>query len=95
MDIWGCINMENKKIKEFVKERYSKIATNEKDLPECSCGSTKENSIIKQAQAAGYTIREIKSIPSDAVVDLECGNSTALAEINPGEIVLYLGFGGA
>ncbi len=34
--------MEDKKIKEFVKERYSKIATNEEDSPECSCcGSTR------------------------------------------------------
>jgi len=87
--------MEDRKIKEFVKGRYSKIATNEEDSLECSCcGSTKENSIIKQAQAAGYTIEEIRSIPSDAVFGLGCGNPTALAEINQGEVVLDLGSGG-
>ena len=87
--------MQNKKIKEFVKERYSKIATNEEDSPECSCcGNTKENSIIKQAHAAGYTMEEIKSIPPEAVFGLGCGNPTALAEINPGEVVLDLGSGG-
>ncbi|MFZ0442027.1 MAG: arsenite methyltransferase, partial [Methanobacterium sp.] len=87
--------MQDKKIKEFVKERYSKIATNEEDSPECSCcGSTKEESIIKQAQAAGYTIEELKNIPSEAIYGLGCGNPTALAEINQGEVVLDLGSGG-
>ena len=87
--------MEDKKIKEFVKKRYSKIATNTEDLSKCSCcGNKEENSIIKQAQAAGYTMAEIKSIPSEAVFGLGCGNPTALAEINPGEIVLDLGSGG-
>jgi len=87
--------MEDKKIKEFVKKRYSKIVNNEEDSAECSCcGSTKENSIIKQAQAAGYTMEEIKSIPLEAVFGLGCGNPTALAEINPGDVVLDLGSGG-
>jgi ubiquinone/menaquinone biosynthesis C-methylase UbiE/ferredoxin len=87
--------MEDKKIREFVMERYSKIANNEENSIECSCcGSTKENSIIEQAQAAGYTIEEIKSIPSEAVFGLGCGNPTALAGINLGEVVLDLGSGG-
>ena len=87
--------MEDKKIKEFVKERYSKIATNEEGSCGCSCcGGEEENSIIKQAQAAGYSMEEIKSIPSDAIFGLGCGNPTALAEINPGETVLDLGSGG-
>ena len=86
--------MEEKKVKEFVKERYSKIATNEESSNNCSCCGGEENSIIKQAQAAGYTIEEIKSIPSDAVFGLGCGNPTALAEINSGETVLDLGSGG-
>ena len=86
--------MEDKKVKEFVKERYSKIATNEKSSNSCSCCGGEENSFIKQAQAAGYTVEEIKSIPTDAVFGLGCGNPTALAEINSGETVLDLGSGG-
>lgn len=86
--------MEDKKIKEFVKERYSKIATNEESSCGCSCCGGEENSIIKQAQAAGYSMEEIKSIPSEAIFGLGCGNPTALAEINPGETVLDLGSGG-
>ncbi len=96
MDIWIGIGgkVEDKKIKEFVKERYSNIATNE-DLRGCyCCGDIEENSIIKQAQEAGYSMEEIKTIPSKAVFGLGCGNPTALAEINPGDVVLDLGSGG-
>ena len=83
--------MEDKKVKEFVKARYSKIATKEEDSCSCSCcGDTDEESIIKKAQAAGYSIDEIKSIPADAVFGLGCGNPTALAEIKLGETVLDL-----
>jgi arsenite methyltransferase len=87
--------VEDKKIKEFVKERYSNIATNNEDSRGCSCcGDTEENLIIKQAQSAGYSMEEIKTIPSKAVFGLGCGNPTALAEISPGDIVLDLGSGG-
>jgi len=84
--------MKDKNIKEFVKERYSKIASNKEDS--CGCGCTRDDSFIKQAQDAGYTLEEIKSIPSGAVFGLGCGNPTALAEINPGETILDLGSGG-
>jgi len=84
--------MDDKNIKEFVKERYSKIASNKEDS--CGCGCIEEDSIIKQAKAVGYTLEEIKSIPSGAVFGLGCGNPTALAEINPGETILDLGSGG-
>lgn len=83
--------MQEKEIKEFVKDRYSKIAT--KEEPYCSCCS-KEDSIIEQAKAMGYTMEDIKSIPEDAVFGLGCGNPTALAELKEGETVLDLGSGG-
>jgi arsenite methyltransferase len=67
--------MEDKKIKEFVKERYSKIATNEENSQSCSCcGGSEQDSIINQTKAADYTIEELKSIPSEAVFGLGCGN---------------------
>ena len=94
-NVYVVIKMEEKKIKEFVKESYSKIVTKEENSCGCSCcGGTEENSVIKKAAEAGYTMEEIKSIPSDAVFGLGCGNPTALAEINPGETVLDLGSGG-
>lgn len=87
-------NLKEKKIKEYVKERYSKIATKE-DSSSCSCCSGSEmGDIIRQAKAAGYSDDEIKSIPADAIFGLGCGNPTALAEIKEGETVLDLGSGG-
>lgn len=86
--------MKEKEIKDFVKERYSKIA-NKTDSSSCSCCSgTEMDGIIMQAKAVGYSDEEIKSIPADAIFGLGCGNPTALAEIEKGETVLDLGSGG-
>ena len=85
--------MKEKEIKDFVKERYSKIATKEDSSCSC-CSSTDMAGIIGQAKAVGYSEDEIKSIPADAIFGLGCGNPTALAEIKKGETVLDLGSGG-
>jgi SAM-dependent methyltransferase len=84
--------MKKKEIKEFVKERYSKIASKEESCcSSCSCGP---DLVIEQAKSAGYTIEDLKSIPEDAIFGLGCGNPTALAELKEGETVLDLGSGG-
>jgi SAM-dependent methyltransferase len=84
--------MEDKKIKEAVKIRYSRIATKEESS--CSCCAGDPDLVILQAKAAGYTMEELKSIPQDAVYGLGCGNPTALVELKEGETVLDLGSGG-
>ncbi|MGZ7208332.1 MAG: arsenite methyltransferase [Methanobacterium sp.] len=83
--------MKEKEIKDFVKERYSKIAVGEETNSSCCCG---QDLIIEQAKAAGYTVEDLKSIPEDAVFGLGCGNPTAHAELKEGETVLDLGSGG-
>ncbi|MCC7559253.1 MAG: arsenite methyltransferase [Methanobacterium sp.] len=85
--------MKEKEIKDFVKERYSKIATKEDSSCSC-CSGNGMAGIIQQAKAVGYSEDEIKSIPADAIFGLGCGNPTALAEIKKGETVLDLGSGG-
>lgn len=82
--------MQEKEIKEFIKDRYSKIAKKENS---CSCCSGAD-SINEQAQAVGYSTEELKSVPEEAVFGLGCGNPTALAEIQKGDTVLDLGSGG-
>jgi len=83
--------MEEKEIKDFIKNRYSKIATKEEYYGSCCSGADQAD---EQARAAGYTIRDLKSIPEEAVFGLGCGNPTALAELKEGEHVLDLGSGG-
>ncbi|BDZ70458.1 arsenite methyltransferase [Methanobacterium petrolearium] len=87
--------MEEKKIKDHVKERYRKIATKETSYCPC-CGGTEDmlESALEQAKAMGYSQKEMESIPQDAIYGLGCGNPTALAEISEGETVLDLGSGG-
>jgi len=83
--------MKEKEIKDFIKDRYSKIAVGEESY--CSCCSGVDL-VIEQAKSAGYSLKDLKSIPEDAVFGLGCGNPTALAELKEGETVLDLGSGG-
>jgi len=83
--------MENKKIKEIVKEGYSKIAKSDEGCCSCSCRAKKEvdEEIAKQI---GYSDDEIKTV-SEANLGLGCGNPLALANIKEGDSVLDLGSG--
>jgi arsenite methyltransferase len=46
------------------------------------------------AEAFGYSIEELTSIPAGANMGLSCGNPTATAHIRVGEVVVDLGSGG-
>jgi len=83
--------MNENEIKDFIKDRHSKIATGEESYCSCCSGT---DLVIEQAKSAGYTVEDLKSIPEDAVFGLGCGNPTALAELKEGETVLDLGAGG-
>ncbi len=90
-------------LKEVVKERYGaaarRVATGE-GLPADCCSTT---SCCGGSAAAScdpitsnlYGENETGQIPEQALkASLGCGNPTALATLNPGEIVLDLGSGG-
>jgi arsenite methyltransferase len=81
--------IKEKRIKEFVKGRYGEIAKKEKTT--CSCCGT---SVMEQAKAIGYSLKELKEIPESAVMGLGCGNPVALARLKKGQTVLDLGSGG-
>ncbi len=81
--------IEEKKIKEFVKDRYGQMAKKERTT--CSCCGT---SALEQAKAIGYSLKELKKVPESAIMGLGCGNPVALAALKKGQTVLDLGSGG-
>ena len=80
-----------KEIKELVKDRYARIASN---VDSCCPGCTCNTGLAKHAKSMGYLEEEIINVPEGAVMGLGCGNPTALAELKAGETVLDLGSGG-
>ncbi len=80
------------KLKEIVREKYSKIALQEKDVNAASyCGATTPSNKIYNIMMDDYT--EVDGYASDADLGLGCGLPTAFAHINRGDTVIDLGSG--
>lgn len=75
--------MDAKTIYNHVSDRYSTTAH--------SSASPHHVKII--AEAFGYSIEELSSIPSEANLGVSCGNPLALASLKKGETVVDLGCG--
>ena len=81
---------DTRDIKERVKQKYSEAARRVIGGTGACCGGT-SNPITANL----YETSEGDAVPADALAaSLGCGNPTALAELNPGEVVLDLGSGG-
>lgn len=90
-------------IRAAVKERYSGAARlvlhgspasccGSSSASSCCSGGTELSSLIVSGD---YSAEETGSLPKDAVLaSLGCGNPTALAQLDPGQVVLDLGSGG-
>ena len=83
--------MKEEEIKKAVRERYARIAKHAQETccPTCGCGV----SPLFQAEAIGYSKKDLTHIPEEAIMGLGCGNPSAIAELKAGEIVLDLGAG--
>src|SRR2546429_777700 len=86
--------MAHEDLKEIVKDKYGRAALNVAGRDGASCCDA-------TARAADpitsniYGCGETAELPAEAVAaSLGCGNPTALAQLNPGEVVLDLGSGG-
>lgn len=79
-------------LKEIVREKYSKIALQEKDVNASSCcGATTSSNKIYSIMMDDY--KEVEGYASDADLGLGCGLPTAFAHIGKGDTVIDLGSG--
>jgi ubiquinone/menaquinone biosynthesis C-methylase UbiE len=79
------------RIREKVRHRYGRLARRDASGCGCCAQGDADNSI----SANLYSEQEASSVPVQALhASLGCGNPTALAKLNPGEVVLDLGSGG-
>ncbi len=82
-------------IREVVKEKYGAAALRVKSGGASCCGSAPSATGCDPITVNLYDSSQTGQIPEEAVLaSLGCGNPTALARLQPGEIVLDLGSGG-
>jgi SAM-dependent methyltransferase len=82
-------------IKKAVKERYSQAARLARGGAKAGCGCGTSCCDSDPITSDLYEGTQAAAIPAEAMLaSLGCGNPTALAELEPGEIVLDLGSGG-
>ena len=87
--------MSSTDIKAAVKEKYGEAALRVKSGSSSCCGSTSSSACADPITANLYDSVQTQQIPEEALLaSLGCGNPTALANLNAGEVVLDLGSGG-
>ncbi len=88
--------MDGTNIKEVVKEKYGQAALRVNSGGSSCCGATAASGLGCDPITANlYNDSQTQQIPEEALLaSLGCGNPTALAQLNPGEVVLDLGSGG-
>ena len=89
--------MNTPDIKEIVKEKYGQAALRVTNGGSSCCGASPVNGsgCGDPITSNLYDALQAGQIPEEALLaSLGCGNPTALANLNPGEVVLDLGSGG-
>ena len=88
--------MSTTDIKEVVKEKYGQAALRVKTGGSSCCGAAPASELCCDPITSNlYDSSQASQIPEEAMLaSLGCGNPTALAKLNPGEVVLDLGSGG-
>lgn len=83
---------KQEQVRAAVRDGYGKIAKTGGSCgsPSC-CGA---GAAAQVAKTVGYSEAELAVLPEGANMGLSCGNPTALASLQPGEVVLDLGSGG-
>jgi len=87
--------MSDRDIKQIVKQKYGDAARMVGRGKASCCGTETTTAGCNPITSNLYGDGEVTGLPAKAVAaSLGCGNPTALAQLNPGEIVLDLGSGG-
>ena len=87
--------MSSTDIKAAVKERYGEAALRVRSGSSSCCGSASGNACADPVTSNLYDSAQTQQVPEEALLaSLGCGNPTALANLNAGEVVLDLGSGG-
>ena len=88
--------MSTTDMKEVLKEKYGQAALRVKTGGSNSCGATAASGLGCDPITSNlYDSSQAGQVPDEAMLaSLGCGNPTALAKLNPGEVVLDLGSGG-
>lgn len=88
--------MQSADVREIVKEKYGQAALRVKTGGSSCCGATAATGLSCDPITSNlYDSAQTGALPEEAVLaSLGCGNPTALAELNFGEVVLDLGSGG-
>jgi arsenite methyltransferase len=82
-------------VKYLVREKYGAAAKRVTEGGAACCGGAAELSGCDPITRNLYDASQTAALPADAVsASLGCGNPTALAKLQPGEVVLDLGSGG-
>src|SRR3954452_12548333 len=83
-------------VKEVVKEKYGRAALRVTTGGSSCCGAAAAcGSDVDPITSNLYDEAQKSGLPEEALLaSLGCGNPTALASLNPGEVVLDLGSGG-
>src|ERR1700676_3079252 len=86
--------MNSTNIKEIVREKYGQAALRGKS-GSCCGTSDATGSACDPITSNLYDATQMQQVPGEALqASLGCGNPTALAKLNPGDVVLDLGSGG-
>lgn len=94
---------ETEATRDAVRQRYAGIAretmaeTDQASATSCcapSCCGSQALDVTTLATSIGYSAEELSDLPAGANMGLSCGNPTAIASLQPGEVVLDLGSGG-
>src|SRR5216117_3902617 len=86
--------MDSANIKEIVKEKYGQAALRGKSGSCCGTADASGTS-CDPITSNLYDAAQMEQLPAEALqASLGCGNPTALAKLNPGDVVLDLGSGG-